>query len=106
MNNTIGTFQCCVCRSVWDGSEILDDRGRATCGDAFCAANIFRLSRKAKKEYLEEAVPINCNVAYRLHHDYYVKLQKEGGLSAEGLVQYDLAMQREQQGLVGEIVLA
>lgn len=52
MEQPKGTFKCLVCGLTWDGSELLPDPqnpiAHPICGDAFCGANVTKISENPK----------------------------------------------------------
>lgn len=53
MGQPVGTFKCVLCDHVWDGSELILDpmstHEHWTCGDAFCGANVVKISNEPRQ---------------------------------------------------------
>lgn len=47
-----GTFKCSVCKTIWDGVQLMRDPSKigcpVVCGDPFCGAGVIKLSDEAK----------------------------------------------------------
>lgn len=54
MENNAGTYQCVVCETFWDKTQLLGESGHMTCGDALCGANVEKVSDLSKKDYVAE----------------------------------------------------
>ena len=54
MKNNTGTYQCLACQTFWDTTRLLGDAVNKTCGDAFCAGSVKKVSDKPKEEYVSE----------------------------------------------------